>query len=242
MNFGGVGVSIPEDKEEVQIMGSWIPITPEKPIPARSHPIPVDGRTNWQELAGCSDGYAEEIPNCNGFGQNLNPIGHVVQNGGYYGGDGGGLAEKNRVINHIAGSYTQAFNNDDSAVWKTNPLAKLLLMQNSAFLASANRNMNTSLSMAVNRPLIPNSHSPVDRNRNDAMPASLLLNNQNQYSYFDPMSNLTNRPPIPSMHSQVGGNRRDSSPVSLLMRNQNLYSGSNSLSNSDIFSQKPLRK
>jgi hypothetical protein len=49
-------------------MGSWIPITPEKPIPARSHPIVVNRRGNWQELARFSDGYAKEIPNCNGFG------------------------------------------------------------------------------------------------------------------------------------------------------------------------------
>lgn len=242
MNFGG-GVSIPQDKEEVQIMGSWIPITPEKPIPARSHPIPVDGRGNWQELAGFSDGYAEEIPNCNGFGQNLNPIDQVVQNGGFYGCDGGGLPERNRVINHIAGSYTQAFNNDDSAAWKNNPLAKLLLMQNSTFLATANVGMNTSLNMAANRPLIPNTHSPVAVNRKDFVSGGLLLNNQNQYSRFNPMSNLANEPLIPNMHSQVDGNhRRDSNLGSLLMRSQNHYSGSNSLSNSDILSQIPQRK
>uniref|UniRef100_A0A2N9HY41 HhH-GPD domain-containing protein n=1 Tax=Fagus sylvatica TaxID=28930 RepID=A0A2N9HY41_FAGSY len=131
MNFRG-GVSFPQDKQ-LQFMDSWIPVTPEKPIPTRSHPIPVDrlgnqlGTPNWQQLTGFSNGYAEEIPNCNGFVQNLNPIGQVVQNGGCYDYDGG------RMINHIAGSYTQTYDNDITG-WKSDdPIRKLMLMQNAGF-------------------------------------------------------------------------------------------------------------
>ena len=43
---GSFKLSIPQEKEEVQIMGSWKPIKPEKPILARCHPIAVDGRGN----------------------------------------------------------------------------------------------------------------------------------------------------------------------------------------------------
>ncbi|XP_065625622.1 transcriptional activator DEMETER isoform X2 [Quercus suber] len=217
MNFRG-GVLIPPDKQ-LQFMDSWIPVTPEKPIPTRSHPIPADrlgnqlGTPNWH-LAGFSNGYAEEVQNCNGFVQNLNPIGQVVQNGGCYGYDGG-LAEKTRMIDHI-----------------------LLLMQNADFLATANRGLNRSVNIASERPLIPNSRSQVDCSRRQNHSGTLFLNNQNHHSGYTPLSNLANTPLIPNMHSQVE-NGRDSYLGSLFLSNQNHYSGSKSVSNVDSFSQIP---
>ncbi|KAG7946255.1 hypothetical protein I3843_14G030500 [Carya illinoinensis] len=253
INFGG-GVSIPQDKE-FQIMGSWMPVTPEKPVPTRSNPIPVDchgnqlGRGNWQELNGFSNGYAEEMPNCNGLRLNSNPIGQMVQNGGFNGYDEGGLAERNRtMINHIAGSYTQTFHNNDSSGCKRDPLAKLLLMQNAAFIASANRNPNRSLSMAANRPLIPDSHSQsqpqslsqpqVDCNQKGSILGNMRnmwFENQNHMSGSNPLSNFGTL--FQDIHSEVDNNQGDSDFASWFYGNQNHFSGSNSLNDSDITSQ-----
>ena len=243
MNFRG-GVLIPPDKQ-LQFMDSWIPVTPEKPIPTRSHPIPVDrlgnqlGTPNWH-LAGFSNGYAEEVQNCNGFVQNLNPIGQVVQNGGCYGYDGG-LAEKTRMIDHIVSPYTQTFDNDTTGR-KTNPITQLLLMQNADFLATANKGLNSrSVNTASDRTLIPNSRSQVDCNQRQNHTGTLFLNNQNHHSGYTPLSNLANTPLIPNMHAQVE-NGRDSYLGSLLLSNQNHYSGSKSVSNVDSFSQIPQSK
>lgn len=226
-------------------MDSWIPVTPEKPIPTRSPPIPVDqlgnqlGTPNWH-LAGFSNGYAEEVQNCNGFVQNLSPIGQVVQNGGCYGYDGG-LTEKTRMIDHIVSPYTQTFDNDTTA-WKTNPITQLLLMQNADFLATANRGLNRSVNIASDRPLIPNSRSQVDCNQRQNHSGTLFLNNQNHHSGYTPLSNLANTPLIPNMHAQIDNNGRDSYLGSLFLGNQNHYSRSKSVSNVDSFSQIPLSK
>lgn len=256
MNFRG-GVSIPQNKE-FQIMDSWMPVTPEKPIPTRSNLIPVDchgnqlGSGNWQELNGFSNGYAGEMPNCNGLRLISNPIGQMVQNGGFNGYDEGGLAERNRMmINHIAGSYTQTFQNDSSG-WKRDPLAKLLLMQNAAFISSANMNPNRSFNMATNRPLISNSHlhsqslsqshSQADCNQKSSILGNTWFENQNHLSGSIPLSNLANGTLFPEFHSQVDNNQRDSDFASLFYANQTHFSGSNSLNESEITSQISKRK
>ncbi|KAG6680328.1 hypothetical protein I3842_13G036400 [Carya illinoinensis] len=226
-------------------MDSWMPVTPEKPIPTRSNPIPVNwdgnpmGRANWQEVIEFSNGYAEEMPNYNGLRRNSNLTGQVVQKEGYNGYDAG-LAQKNRMINHIAGSHTQTLHSDNSG-WKNDTFAQLLLMQNATLTTTANRDPNGSQNMAANSPLMPNSHlqSHVDCSQRDSTTSDgLLFNNQNHYAGFDPSSNLANRPLILEMHSRVDSNLREN-PASLFFSNQNHYSGSNSSDYSDNYTQIP---
>ena len=103
------------------IGGNWLPAGTDKQFLVRSQPVPVDkqvnqaGRTNWQALLGFPGGH--ETQNCNGVVQNLN----LVDLGGLsqtlYNWDGN-FAEKNRLINHIAGSYNQNFVNGDTSTYK----------------------------------------------------------------------------------------------------------------------------
>lgn len=102
----GEGFSIPIEKD-IELMDSWLPVTPEKPIHTRSNAIPVDRfgrplrRDNLQEFAGFCN-IVRGVPNYNGAIQNLSLAGEGVQNEGHYGGDDIGVVERNRMINHIA--------------------------------------------------------------------------------------------------------------------------------------------
>ncbi|RVW60585.1 Transcriptional activator DEMETER [Vitis vinifera] len=119
MNFGK-GISISQENDML-IGGNWLPAGTDKQFLVRSQPVPVDkqvnqaGRTNWQALLGFPGGH--ETQNCNGVVQNLN----LVDLGGLsqtlYNWDGN-FAEKNRLINHIAGSYNQNFVNGDTSTYK----------------------------------------------------------------------------------------------------------------------------
>ncbi|XWS75275.1 hypothetical protein CRYUN_Cryun01aG0072300 [Craigia yunnanensis] len=206
MNFGEE-FSIPQGKE-FQFTGSRIPVTPQKPIPKRSNPVLVNGqgnqfgRGNWQELAGFTTGCVQDILNNNGTAQNFNPIEQMGLSGGDYFGSIN-LAE-NRMINNIAGSYTQLLH--ESTGGYNNTLANLLATR----FASANR--TASISNANTVP-IPSLHSQADYWRhssshnpmcsNQTQSTSLHLRNNDSFlqipSYgfpvpYKPMYNL-NSPP-----------------------------------------------
>ncbi|XVE99111.1 hypothetical protein REPUB_Repub03eG0168700 [Reevesia pubescens] len=174
MNFGEE-FSIPQEKE-CQFMGSWIPATPQKPIPKRSNPTPVNGhgnrfgRGNWQELPGIPSrfpaGYVQDILNNNGPAQNLNPVEQRGQTGGHYFGSIN-LTQKNRTINNIAGSYAQVLHNE-SIGCSNNTLENLLATRNAPAFASANRTAS-----AVP---IPNLHSQADNWRHTISHNSMCSN------------------------------------------------------------------
>ncbi|GAV58401.1 HhH-GPD domain-containing protein [Cephalotus follicularis] len=169
MNIGD-GIPFQQENEFQFLVTPWIPVTPEKPVRIRSNPIPVEGHGNqlggagWQQLPRFSNGYIPDMSNYNRLLRNFNQVEQVDQNGGLYGCNGS-LAERKEMINHIAGSYTQALRNQS-----------LTLKNAAASIATA----NTTPSVGVgwqSIPLIPNLISPVDDWR-ESNSANMLLANQ----------------------------------------------------------------
>ncbi|XWS66286.1 hypothetical protein CRYUN_Cryun05aG0186400 [Craigia yunnanensis] len=175
MNFGEE-FSIPQGKE-FQFTGSWIPVTPQKPIPTGSNIISVNGqgnqfgRGNWQEFAGFPAGYVQDILNNNGPAQNFNPVEQMGQSGGQYF-DSINLAEKNRMINNIAGSYTQVLQNESTG-WNNDTWANLLATRNATAFASANKTASIGSGSTVP---ITNLHSQADNWRHSDSHNSMCSN------------------------------------------------------------------
>lgn len=217
MKFGD-GFPIPREKE-FQLMGPWMPVTPEKPIATRSNPQQVDryaesqGRANWRELAGFPGGHIQETPNYNRAVPNLSPIGQGVQTEGYNGGNMR-VTDRQRIINHIAASFRQDLYNEDGG-WNNNQLGPMLARTNAAALTSANRNVVLSAGM-VNRSQLLNSHSQANKWGESSL-SHLLLHNQTQNSGSNLLRNTNNFHQMPRAP----------------------YSGSDMLLNSDIFYQTP---
>ena len=107
MNFGE-RLWTPEDKQ-FQMSGSWVPITPEKAIQIRSHPLSAQWQANQmriedlQEIVATGSGYVNEMMHFERPDQNLQLVGQTWE----YNNFDGGSPKRNRIINHIAGSYTQ---------------------------------------------------------------------------------------------------------------------------------------
>ncbi|GMJ11979.1 hypothetical protein HRI_004867100 [Hibiscus trionum] len=160
MNFGEE-FSIPQGKD-FQFMGSWIPVTPQKPIPPGSNPIQVNGHGNqfgkeiWQEFAGFPMGYVQDILNNNGVSQNFNQDQHFGSLN---------LATNNRMVNNIAGSYRQVLQNG-STEWNNHTWENLLATGNAANdFASANQTASIGSRNTVSS---LNLHSREDNRRHSS--------------------------------------------------------------------------
>ncbi|XVF23387.1 hypothetical protein REPUB_Repub13aG0033900 [Reevesia pubescens] len=201
MNFGEE-FSIPQGGE-FQFLDSWIPVTPQKPIPVNGHGNQFR-RGNWQELDGISipTGYAQAMLNNNGPAQNFNPIEQMGQSEGDYFGSIN-LAEKNRMINNIAGSYTQSpgLNNDTLA----NLLATGTVFANrTASISSGNTVPIPNLHSQADNWRYSSSHNPMCSNQNQSTCFPFLRNNDGflqipPYGFLVPsksMYNLNSSPRI----------------------------------------------
>ncbi|XVF75708.1 hypothetical protein PTKIN_Ptkin13bG0208400 [Pterospermum kingtungense] len=184
MNFGEE-FSIPQGKD-FQFMGSWIPVTPQKPVPTRSNLIQESGqgsqfgRGNWQEFAGFPTGYVQDILNNNGPIQNFNPVEQMGHSGGQYFGSMN-LAE-NR--NNNAGYYTQLLQNESTG-WNNSTWANLLATGDATAFASANRTASIGSTSTMT---IPNLHSQADDQRFSSS-QSLAFSNQTQSTSFNFLRN-----------------------------------------------------
>ncbi|KAF8397816.1 hypothetical protein HHK36_016740 [Tetracentron sinense] len=180
------GVSIPEGKQ-LQNQGSWVPVTPAKPIPTRPQPISVDrqgnqlGQANWMESLGFPTGYLQETPTPNGVAAAaayFDSVNFVDPNRDLNNWETA-LAGKNRGSNQFVNSYTQDFRNP-MVGWNSIPFADLLALTNAnttASMASASTTPDRSLN-AANTPFFPMSYSQIDSNCHESNSASLLLMNQ----------------------------------------------------------------
>ncbi|XP_010552933.1 PREDICTED: transcriptional activator DEMETER-like isoform X2 [Tarenaya hassleriana] len=110
------GFQVPPEKQvqqKFQFMGSWIPITPTKPVQDTSSLI-TDERVRC--LEGGAGGYTERALYSNGDVQDLNQTEKWMnRNEGYYLNADSGMARRSRLINCIAGSYAQTSNSNEKA-------------------------------------------------------------------------------------------------------------------------------
>ncbi|CAN6572800.1 unnamed protein product [Malus baccata var. baccata] len=237
MKFGG-GFLIPQD-DDLRVTDSWVPVTPQKPIPVKPHPVPVNlyGNLrqggNWQQqLTGIS---REDVPvgaSYNGMAQPVCSNDQLLRNG-----FDESPGENIQMINHIsdsynAGSFTQLLF-DEGSSWNDNLMTQQLLHDNAAYVASANRNPSKSVDIAANTPLIPKLHPQMSNQGIDS--GSFLLTNQNCNHGSYPWSNVgiaVNTHPIPKLHPQLRNQGIDSDNFSLT--NQNWNNGSYPSSSVDV--------
>ncbi|KAK7343914.1 hypothetical protein VNO77_13036 [Canavalia gladiata] len=146
-----------QDEKIFQVNNTWVPITPEKPILLRSNPVsdwPDNqmGRANYQTfpIPG-SDHMKEKLLHYYGPDQNHHLIGQTDQTGENKNFDCN-LTDRNSVLNHIAGSYTQPWHYDNGS--NSNPL-ELLFKKNATNMTSVNRNSDASINMAAGNSLLP---------------------------------------------------------------------------------------
>ncbi|MED6206419.1 hypothetical protein PIB30_026510 [Stylosanthes scabra] len=127
MKFGDL---LGQDEKQFQRQNAWVPLTPDK-------------LNLVNQMRGPGRDYMKEM---------------LLQTGqiGEYNSLEGNSNDRNRVLSHIAGSYTQASNYESSGL-SSNTL-ELLLKDNATNIASVNRNLNWSINMAARNPLLPRFH------------------------------------------------------------------------------------
>ncbi|PRQ23979.1 hypothetical protein RchiOBHm_Chr6g0267351 [Rosa chinensis] len=229
MKFGG-DFSVPVD-EDFRSMPPWVPVTPQKPLPLKPHPMLLNPHgnhlpaANWQHELGnvqLGDTY-------NGMSPAINPIVQFPRNVGCYGVDGR-LAPQNGMTNHIPGSYSQLLGSDSSS-WNNESFTQLLLQDNAAavYVASADRNLSRSVDIAANAPLTPKLHPQVANQRNNS--SSFLLTNQNCNNGSYPSSAVMSRRTVVDFPSLFDNSQGHSNVANWLLNNENHSSSSNLLSN-----------
>lgn len=156
MNFGQQLLG--QDGNQFQTNSAWVPITPEKPIQIRSNTASdwqADQmrRANYQEFPVPGRDYMNEtLMHYHGAYQNPHLIGQTGQIG-EYNNFGGISVNRNNASNHIAGSYNQAQHYESNGF--NNNTLEQLLKKNATDIATANMNLDTSISMAARNPLLP---------------------------------------------------------------------------------------
>ncbi|GKV34270.1 hypothetical protein SLEP1_g42654 [Rubroshorea leprosula] len=145
----GEGFATPQDKK-FPFMASWVPVNPEKHV-STSGPIPAVhssqlGGAVWPQLGGYPMGQFQNLLNYNMVLPIYNPNG-LGGPSGVHCSSSSCVAERSRMINNIAGSYTQALHNLGAGCC-CHPWAN-----HAAACASATRNA------MANGPLTPNLHS-----------------------------------------------------------------------------------
>ena len=154
------------------IPSSFLPATPEKPIPTRSTLMPTEGqgnlqgRTNWQ-LAGFADGCLQDVSNYSRAAQHPDQIDQLFRNGG----DNirnAGMEEVKRMSNNPCNYIESQTGGLDSGL-----LEDILEHSNIATITSpmAPPSMSTSVLWS---PSFPNLHPQVNNYRE----SSLFLGNQ----------------------------------------------------------------
>ncbi|XP_061975510.1 transcriptional activator DEMETER isoform X2 [Populus nigra] len=158
------------------ILSSFLPATPEKPIPTRSNLMPADGqgnlqgRTNWQ-LAGFADGCVQDVSNYSRAAQHSDQIDQLFRNGG----DNvrnAGFEEVKRMSN-----TTRNYIESQTGGLGSGLLANILDHSNISTITSPMAPPGISTSM-VWRPSFPNLHPQVNNYREP----NLLLGNQTHSS------------------------------------------------------------
>ncbi|KAF9674957.1 hypothetical protein SADUNF_Sadunf10G0181700 [Salix dunnii] len=154
------------------ILSSFLPATPEKPIPTRSTSMPTDGqgnlpgRTNWQ-LAGFADGCVQDVSNYSRAAQYPDQIDQLFMNGG----DNirnAGMEGVKRMSNN-----TRNYIESQTGGLESGLFANILEHSNITTITSPMAPPSMSTSM-VRRPSFPNLHPQVNNYRE----SSLFLGNQ----------------------------------------------------------------
>ncbi|KAJ0101959.1 hypothetical protein Patl1_05948 [Pistacia atlantica] len=216
-------------------MGTWMPVTSEKPIPVRTSPVALDrygrplARENWQELAGRVINHTQELPNYSRV------INHTQELPNYSRGVNHiqELPNLNRGINHVLElpSYNGGVNNLNLI----GEVARSEGYYGSNDTGVAERSGMINQIAASYRQALYNESAGWNNNA-----VAELLANKNAAAYASVnriqgrSTSMANAPLNPNLQSQVS-NWGDTNSSNLI-HNQ-IYFGSNLLSNSSSFQQ-----
>ncbi|PQQ00400.1 transcriptional activator DEMETER [Prunus yedoensis var. nudiflora] len=243
MKFGG-RFSFPQD-EDLRFANSWVPVTPEKAISVKPHPILANPYANnpqganWQQQpTGISSDHVQMGATYNGITQTVSPTEQQHANGGHYGYSYDvSLAEKTQMVDLITGSYSPGSFTEllcSGSIWNNDPMTHLLHDQ-AAYVASENRNLSKSADIAANTALIPKFQPHLGNLGNSS--GSFLLANQNFSNGSYPSSMVMGKSLAKDFPSQVDNSQRYSNSVHWPYSNQNPCSSSNPLNNGASSSQ-----
>ncbi|XP_043725807.1 uncharacterized protein LOC122672390, partial [Telopea speciosissima] len=196
MDFGR-GLSIPDERrKDIQIQGSWKPVTPAAQIPTRLQPIPAErqgsqiGRTNWLESMGFPAGFCQETP-ANGAAACVDSMASLALNRRLSNWESPmNLAGSSRVSGSLVdSSHTEAMRNVTAGRKNIN-LMELLAWTSGASVASSSANLQG------NNPFFPVMYSANNYNQNQPDSAGMLLANQDRSlnCEFWNMSNCQSQP------------------------------------------------
>ncbi|XP_027364649.1 protein ROS1-like [Abrus precatorius] len=193
MNFGEQLLG--EDDRQFEMNNTWVPITPEKLTLVRS---------NYQELGVPGSEYKkEQLLHYHGADQNLHLIGEAGRTRENKNFDGNS-ANRTNALNHIAGSYTQAWHYESSGS-NSNTLEQLL-KNNATKIVSPNRNLDAN-NMAARNSLVPKFYPQAS---SDVSNSYVGVQRCNVSSASDTLLKEANRFLIPNRNSEFGGSNLNS--------------------------------
>ncbi|XP_028780434.1 uncharacterized protein LOC114736730 [Neltuma alba] len=165
------------EEEQVQMNGSWVPVTPEKPVQIRPDTISagwqesqmVGGNLKKSTVSGC--GYMKEMLQYNVLHQNVHLIGHNEE----YNYFDGVPSERASVIDDIDVDFEGN---------RLNTL-ELLFMNNARNNGYADSNLSENISMAVRTPVLPKFHPHTRSNGRDFNADAFTVNENKNYADSD---------------------------------------------------------
>ncbi|KAK4279562.1 hypothetical protein QN277_011325 [Acacia crassicarpa] len=173
--------------EQVQMNGSWVPVTPEKPVQIRSDIISAGWQENRMVGGNLNSGYMKQMLQCSGLDHNVHLVGQTEA----YNYFGGRSSERAGVINH----HDVGFDSN-----RLNTL-ELLFMNNESNNGYADRNLSESISMAVRTPVLPKFHPHTRSNGRDFNVDGFAVNENNNYADSDSVCTDTNLS-VPNLNSE----------------------------------------
>ncbi|TKY51695.1 transcriptional activator DEMETER [Spatholobus suberectus] len=208
MNFGKQLLG--QDEKQFEMNNTWVPITPEKLVLLRSNttsdwPVNQLRRANYQEIpVPRSDYMKEKLLHHQGPNQNLHLMGQTGRTGENKTFDDN-LADRNSVLDHIPGSYTQPWHYESNGS-NSNTL-ELLLQKNTTNIASADRNLDASINMAARNPPLPKFYPQAS---NDVRDPYAGVQRCNIHSTSDIVFKEANRLLFPNWNSEFSDSNSNS--------------------------------
>nr|KYP41976.1 Transcriptional activator DEMETER [Cajanus cajan] len=138
----------------------------------------------------------EKLKHYQGPNQNLHLLGQTGRTGEIKTFDSN-LVDRNSVLDHIPGSYTQPWHYDSNGS-NSNTL-ELLLKKSATNIASADRNLDASINMSARNPLLPNSYSQASSDVSDPYAGA---QRRNIHSASDIVFKEANRLLFPNRNSE----------------------------------------
>ncbi|KAK4746890.1 hypothetical protein SAY87_025927 [Trapa incisa] len=198
-----VGLSVPPSRNGSHVAGGfWLPETPAKTVPLRSHTIPIHQSENLLDMLNCpelgapsSNPYLHEIPGCSNYVQQpTNQYERMASTEEFFGLDFDFLERNHHTTNQSTGAYTLDLGIGDSTA-RSVSLSNILASGNMAFMPTIEDSLIRSLHMDsqaidLNFPVQSNGWMEFDSRGmdNQALDLNFPVQSNNGWMDFDSRS------------------------------------------------------